>query len=425
MNIMIVGGGGREAAIAKKIKESKDVDKLYVLPGNAGMASYAECVDISVMDFDSILKFGQDNSIDFAVVAPDDPLVEGLVDLLEANDIRCFGPNKKAAIIEGSKSFSKRLMIDHNIPTASFAEFTDSQKAINYIKTQTYPLVIKADGLALGKGVAIVDNFLDAKKTVISYLDDHKFNHSSDKIIIEEFLEGPEISLLTFTDGKTLIPMVSSMDHKRIGDGDVGPNTGGMGAIAPNPYYTPMVEVECIRKILYPTILAMNKEGRTFKGCLYFGLILTKQGVKVIEYNCRFGDPETQVVLPLLKTDLLEIMMATRDERLNEIEVKWESKCAANVVAASKGYPITSTKDLEVEVNDISDDAYLYTAGVKNNSAGHLVTNGGRVLSITCIADELKDAIDECYRNMSQIDFKDKVVRSDIGHRALEYYRTK
>jgi phosphoribosylamine--glycine ligase len=421
MNIMIIGSGGREAAIAQKIKENKDVENLYVLPGNAGMQHYAQCIDIAAMDFDSILKFSKDSNIDFAIVAPDDPLVAGLVDLLEDNGIKCFGPNKKAAIIEGSKSFSKSLMKKYNIPTADYEEFTDSTEAIEYAKTSKYPLVIKADGLALGKGVSIVSTFEEAKETIISFLDDHKFSHSSDKIIIEEFLEGPEISLLTFTDGKNIAPMISSMDHKNIGEGDVGPNTGGMGAIAPNPFYTGDVAIECIRKILYPTMLAMNKEGRTFKGCLYFGLMLTQDGVKVIEYNCRFGDPETQVVLPLLKTDLLSIMMAVENETLGDLKVEFSEKSAANVVLASKGYPLTSTKDLVIKISDLTDDAYLYTAGVKMGEFNHLVTNGGRVLSVTCVEDKLEDAVKEAYKNIHQIFYKEKVYRSDIGHKALEY----
>lgn len=421
MNIMIIGSGGREAAIAQKIKENKEVENLYVLPGNAGMKHYATCIDINAMDFDSILKFAKDSDIDFAIVAPDDPLVGGLVDLLEDNSIKCFGPNKKAALIEGSKSFSKSLMKKYNIPTADYEEFTDSRSAIEYAKTSKYPLVIKADGLALGKGVSIVQSFEEAKDTIVSFLDDHKFSHSSDKIIIEEFLEGPEISLLTFTDGKTIAQMVSSMDHKNIGDGDKGPNTGGMGAIAPNPFYTGDVAIECIRKILYPTMLAMNSEGRTFKGCLYFGLMLTKDGVKVIEYNCRFGDPETQVVLPLLKTDLLQIMMAVADETLGELKVEFSEKSAANIVLASKGYPLTSTKDLVIKVSDLTKGAYLYSAGVKEGPHHHLVTNGGRVLSVTCVKDTLEAAVKECYKNVNHIFYKDKVYRSDIGHKALEY----
>lgn len=420
MNIMIIGAGGREAAIAKKVCESPLVNNIYALPGNPGMLSYATTIDIEVMDFESILTFAKENSIDFAIVAPDDPLVGGLVDVLEEANIKCFGPNKRAAIIEGSKSFSKKLMKDYNIPTAKYEEFVDSKKAINYAKTSDYPLVIKADGLALGKGVSIVNNFEDAKNTIISFLDEHKFNHSSEKIIIEEFLEGPEISLLTFTDGKTLIPMISSMDHKRIGDGDVGPNTGGMGAIAPNPYYSISVEKECIEKILYPTILAMKNENRIFKGCLYFGLILTKEGVKVIEYNCRFGDPETQVVLPLLKSDLLKIMIATRDEKLSELNVEWSKDFAATVVLASKGYPISSTKGIPISIKDLDSSSTLYTAGVTINENGILETNGGRVLCVTSVANTLEKAIKLAYENIDKcVDFSEKVYRKDIGKTAL------
>jgi len=417
---MIIGSGGREAAIAKKVSESPLVDDLYVLPGNPGMLSYATTIDIDVMDFDSILAFAKDYLIDFAIVAPDDPLVGGLVDLLEENGVKCFGPNKRAAIIEGSKSFSKKLMKDYNIPTADYEEFVDSEAALKYAKNSKYPLVIKADGLALGKGVSIVKDFEEAIATIISFLDEHKFKHSSDKIIIEEFLEGPEISLLTFTDGKTLVPMISSMDHKRIGDGDVGPNTGGMGAIAPNPYYSPLVEIECIRKILYPTILAMKKEGRVFKGCLYFGLILTKEGVKVIEYNCRFGDPETQVVLPLLKSDLVEIMIATRDEKLSDLDIKWSKDFAATVVLASKGYPLSSTKGLPISLKELDDSSTLYTAGVKMSDDGILESNGGRVLSVTSTASSLEKAIKLAYKNIDKcVDFSEKVYRKDIGKTAL------
>lgn len=420
MNIMIIGSGGREAAIAKSVSKSPLATSIYALPGNAGMSEYATLVDINVMDFDSILAFAKERAIDFAIVAPDDPLVGGLVDLLEENKIKCFGPNKRAAIIEGSKSFAKQLMSKYNIPTADSEEFINSSEALKYAKSSKYPLVIKADGLALGKGVSIVNNYEEAKETIISFLDEHKFNHSSDKIIIEEFLEGPEISLLTFTDGKTLIPMISSMDHKRIGDGDSGPNTGGMGAIAPNPYYTPLVEVDCIRKILYPTILAMNKENRCFKGCLYFGLMLTKDGLKVIEYNCRFGDPETQVVLPLLESDLLEIMIATRDEKLNTLDVKWSKDSSANIVLASKGYPLSSTKGLPITVKELDSSSTLYCAGVKKNDNGILETNGGRVLSVSSRAKSLEEAIKIAYKNIeNNVDFSEKVYRSDIGKVAL------
>lgn len=420
MNIMLIGSGGREAAIAKKVSESPLVDNLYVLPGNPGMQEFATCIAVDAMDFDSIVAFSKETLIDFAIVAPDDPLVGGLVDILEDNGVKCFGPNKRAAIIEGSKSFSKKLMKEYNIPTADYEEFIDSEGALKYAKTSKYPLVIKADGLALGKGVSIVKTYEEAKATIISFLDEHKFNHSSDKIIIEEFLEGPEISLLTFTDGKTLVPMISSMDHKRIGDGDVGPNTGGMGAIAPNPYYSPLVEIECIKTILYPTILAMKKENRVFKGCLYFGLILTKEGLKVIEYNCRFGDPETQVVIPLLKSDLLEIMIATRDEKLSDLEIKWSKDFAATVVLASKGYPLSSTKGIPILIKELDSSCTLYTAGVRMNNSGILETNGGRVLCVTSTADSLEKAIKLAYKNIEKsVDFSEKVYRSDIGKSAL------
>ena len=344
MKILVVGGGGREHAVIKKIKENKEVSEIFALPGNGGIASDAVCVDIKATDIEKIAEFAVENKIDYAIVTPDDPLVLGCVDLLEEKGISCFGPRKNAAIIEGSKVFSKNLMKKYNIPTAEYEVFTSAKEALEYIKTAPVPTVIKADGLALGKGVIIAQTRKEAEDAVISIMEDKKFGKSGDSIVIEEFLTGPEVSVLSFTDGKTVVPMVSSMDHKRAGDGDTGLNTGGMGTIAPNPYYTDSVAAECMEKIFLPTINAMNSENRTFKGCLYFGLMLTEKGPKVIEYNCRFGDPETQVVLPLLESDLLTVMKAVTDGKLSETEVKFKNQSACCVVMASKGYPVSYEK---------------------------------------------------------------------------------
>ena len=418
MKLLVVGGGGREHAIISKLKENKNVEKIYALPGNGGIAKDAECVNISATDIDSIVKFAVDNGIDYAVVAPDDPLVLGCVDELEAKGIPCFGPRKNAAIIEGSKVFSKNLMKKYGIPTAEYEVFDDSAKALEYVKTAPIPTVIKADGLALGKGVIIAQTREEAENAVKSIMNDKQFGKSGDKIVIEEFLTGPEVSVLSFTDGKTVVPMVSSMDHKRAGDNDTGLNTGGMGTIAPNPYYTKAVADECMEKIFLPTIKAMNTEGRTFKGCLYFGLMITENGPKVIEYNCRFGDPETQVVRPLLESDLLDIMMAVTEERLSDIEVKFRNESAACVVMASKGYPVSYEKGFEITIPEIL-EAKVFVAGAKLEN-GRLLTSGGRVLGVTATADTLKGAVEKAYGEVKKIHFENAYYRNDIGARAMK-----
>ena len=415
MKILVVGGGGREHAIIKKLKENKDIDKIYALPGNGGIAADAECVSIGATDIDGIVRFAVENSIDYAVVAP---LVLGCVDALEEKGIPCFGPRSEAAIIEGSKVFSKNLMKKYGIPTAAYEVFTDADKALEYIKTAPIPTVIKADGLALGKGVIIAQTREEAEDAVISIMKDKKFGKSGNSIVIEEFLEGPEVSVLSFTDGKTVVPMISSMDHKRAGDNDTGLNTGGMGTVAPNPYYTESVARECMDKIFIPTINAMNAEGRTFKGCLYFGLMITKDGPKVIEYNCRFGDPETQVVLPLLRSDLFTIMRAVTDGTLSETEVEFYDKNAACVIMASEGYPVAYEKGYEITIpDDIADCVFVAGAAHKD---GKLLTSGGRVLGVTAIADSLKEAVDASYGMVKRIHFDNAYYRSDIGKRALE-----
>ena len=418
MKILVVGGGGREHAIIKKLKQNKGVETIYALPGNGGIAKDAVCVDISATDIDGIVRFAVENKIDYAVVAPDDPLVLGCVDALEEKGIPCFGPRKNAAIIEGSKVFSKNLMKKYGIPTAQYEVFESSEDALKYIETAPVPTVIKADGLALGKGVIIAQTREEAKNAVISIMQDKQFGKSGDKIVIEEFLEGPEVSVLSFTDGKTVIPMVSSMDHKRAGDNDTGLNTGGMGTVAPNPYYTKSVADECMQKIFLPTIKAMNAEGRTFKGCLYFGLMITKDGPKVIEYNCRFGDPETQVVLPLLESDLLTVMQAVTSETLADTEVKFSEKSAACVIMASEGYPVKYEKGFEITIpEDLQADVFV--AGAKLTD-GKLLTNGGRVLGVTAIADSLKDALDKSYKAVEDINFDNAFYRRDIGAKALK-----
>ena len=417
MKILVVGGGGREHAIIKKLKENKDIDKIYALPGNGGIAADAECVAISATDIDGIVKFAYENGVDYAVVAPDDPLVLGCVDALEAHGIPCFGPRKNAAIIEGSKVFSKNLMKKYGIPTAAYEVFGDADAALSYLETAPIPTVIKADGLALGKGVIIADTREKAKEAVISIMRDKQFGKSGDQIVIEEFLEGPEVSVLSFTDGETVVPMISSMDHKRAGDGDAGLNTGGMGTIAPNPYYTEAVAAECMDKIFLPTIRAMKAEGRAFKGCLYFGLMITKDGPKVIEYNCRFGDPETQVVLPLLKSDLFTVMKAVTEGRLSETPVEFSDKYAACVIMASEGYPVKYAKGFEMTVpEDIADKVYIAGAALKD---GKLVTSGGRVLGVTAVADSLAQAIDDSYAMVQRVHFENAYYRHDIGKRAL------
>ena len=417
MKIMVVGGGGREHAIIKKIKENKEVTEIFALPGNGGMAKDATLVDIGAKDIEKIVEFAIENAIDYAVVAPDDPLVLGCVDALEEKGIPCFGPKGNAAIIEGSKVFSKNLMKKYGIPTAAYEVFNDMEKALEYLETAPIPTVIKADGLALGKGVIIATTREEAKAAVVSMMQDKMFGTSGDNIVIEEFLTGPEVSVLSFTDGKTVVPMISSMDHKRAGDNDTGLNTGGMGTIAPNPYYTKEVAEECMEKIFLPTIDAMNKEGRTFKGCLYFGLMLTPNGPKVIEYNCRFGDPETQVVLPLLESDLLTIMKATTNGTLAETEVKFSEKSACCVIMASKGYPVSYDKGFEMNIpEEIEGNVYVAGASLKD---GKLLTNGGRVLGVTAVEDNLKDAVKSSYALVKQISFDNAFYRNDIGAKAL------
>lgn len=417
MKILVIGSGGREHAIIKKIKQNKNVSEIYAIPGNGGIERDAICINIKSTDINAIKDFAKKNNIDYAIVTPDDPLVAGLVDALEEIKIPCFGPNKNAAIIEGSKVFAKNLMKKYKIPTAKYETFESYDKAIEYLKTAPMPTVIKADGLALGKGVIIAETKEKAFDTVKNIMKDKAFGKSGDRIVIEEFLEGVEVSILSFTDGKTIIPMISSMDHKRIGDKDTGLNTGGMGTIAPNPYYTKEIAKECFDKIFIPTISAMNKEGRTFKGCLYFGLMITKDGAKVIEYNCRFGDPETQVILPLLKSDLLDIMIATTNGNLDKVKVEFENKSAACIIMASEGYPLEYKKGFAINIpKDIIERVYF--AGVKKENE-KLLTNGGRVLGITNIADTLEKAIKLSYEDAKQISFEGAYYRKDIGEKAL------
>jgi len=418
MKILVVGGGGREHAIIKKLKENKTVTENFATPGNGGIAKDATCVDIGAKEIDKIVAFAVENAIDYAVVAPDDPLVLGCVDALEEKGIPCFGPRANAAIIEGSKVFSKNLMKKYNIPTAAYEVFTDMDAAISYLETAPIPTVIKADGLALGKGVIIAETREDAKAAVKSMMSDKVFGKSGDQIVIEEFLTGPEVSVLAFTDGKTVKPMISSMDHKRAGDNDTGLNTGGMGTVAPNPYYTADIAKVCMETIFLPTIAAMNAEGRTFKGCLYFGLMLTPNGPKVIEYNCRFGDPETQVVLPLLESDLLTVMQATTNGTLAETEVKFADKNACCVIMASKGYPTAYEKGFEMTVPEaIWNNVYVAGAALKD---GKLLTNGGRVLGATAVADTLENAINEAYKMVETIHFDNAYYRHDIGAKAMK-----
>ncbi|MCD8037234.1 MAG: phosphoribosylamine--glycine ligase [Clostridiales bacterium] len=417
MKIMVVGGGGREHAIIKKLKENKTVEKIYALPGNGGIAVDAECVNIGAKDIEGITKFAKENTIDYAVVAPDDPLVLGAVDSLEAAGIPCFGPRANAAIIEGSKIFSKNLMKKYGIPTAAYEVFDNVTDSLEYLETCKYPTVVKADGLALGKGVIIAENKEEAVKAVFSMMEDKIFGDSGTRIVIEEFLTGPEISVLSFTDGNVVVPMISSMDHKRALDNDEGLNTGGMGTVAPNPYYTKEVADECMEKIFLPTIKAMNEEGRTFKGCLYFGLMITSDGPKVIEYNCRFGDPETQVVLPLLESDLLTVMQAVTNGTLADTEVKFSDENACCVILASKGYPVKYESGFEIVLPE-TDDGVIYVAGAKKDG-DKLLSAGGRVLGVTATAPTLKEAIDKAYALTAKVKFDNGYCRKDIGKRAL------
>ena len=421
MKILVVGGGGREHAIIKKLKENPNVTEIFACPGNGGIAKDATCVDIGAKDIPAITDFAVENKIDFCVVAPDDPLVLGCVDALEAKGIPCFGPNKNAAIIEGSKVFSKNLMQKYNIPTADYAVFADPKEVIEYIrKKNEFPTVIKADGLALGKGVIIAQNLEEAEDAVKSIMEDKMFGESGNHVVVEEFLTGPEVSVLAFTDGKAMVPMVSSMDHKRALDGDKGLNTGGMGTVAPNPYYTKEIADTCMETIFLPTMRAMNAEGRTFKGCLYFGLMLTPKGPKVIEYNCRFGDPETQVVLPLLKTDLLTVMQAVHDETLSALPVEFSDEAAACVIVASGGYPKSYKKGCVMDFGKAEElpDVTVYHAGTALKD-GTLVTSGGRVLGVTATGKDLETALQKAYAAVEEIHFDGAFYRKDIGQRAL------
>ena len=418
MKLLVVGGGGREHALIKKLKENPRVTEVYALPGNGGIARDATCVDIGAKDIDGIVRFARENAIDFAVVAPDDPLVLGAVDALAEAGIPAFGPRANAAVIEGSKVFAKNLMKKYGIPTARYEVFDDAAAALAYLESAPIPTVIKADGLALGKGVIIATTRKEAQDAVRAMMEEHTFGASGDRIVIEEYLEGPEVSVLSFTDGKTIVPMVSSMDHKRAGDGDTGLNTGGMGTVAPNPYYTPAVAERCMQEIFLPTVRAMNAEGRTFRGCLYFGLMLTKDGPKVIEYNCRFGDPETQVVLPLLETDLLTVMQATVDGTLTPDLVRFRAGHACCVIMASEGYPAHYEKGYPITLpEEVLPSVYFAGAARKD---GETVTAGGRVLGVTAVADTLAEAVTAAYEKVGQIHFENAYFRHDIGARALK-----
>ena len=418
MKILVVGGGGREHAIIKSLKKNPDVTEIFAAPGNGGIAKDATCVAIGATEIDKIVAFAVENAIDYCVVAPDDPLVLGCVDALNEKGIPCFGPKANAAIIEGSKVFSKNLMKKYGIPTAEYEVFDNMEAALAYLETAPVPTVIKADGLALGKGVIIAQTREEAVQAVRDMMKSHVFGASGDHIVIEEFLTGPEVSVLAFTDGNCVKPMVSSMDHKRAGDNDTGLNTGGMGTVAPNPCYTPDVAERCMQEIFLPTIAAMNAEGRTFKGCLYFGLMITPKGPKVIEYNCRFGDPETQVVLPLLESDLLTVMQACTDGTLAETEVKFANRHACCLILASAGYPQSYKKGFEITFTEEAEQA-TFVAGAKLDS-GRLVTSGGRVTGTTAIADSLEEAIKEAYRIAQGVRFENSYCRSDIGQRALQ-----
>lgn len=418
MNILVVGGGGREHAVIKTLKKNKSVEKIYALPGNGGIAQDAECYSVKATDVAGIAEFAKSHAVDFAVVTPDDPLVLGCVDALEELGIPCFGPKKNAAIIEGSKVFSKDLMKKYGIPTAESRTFTDADEAIAYLKAGEFPAVIKADGLALGKGVVIAQSFQEAENAVREIMCDKVFGASGNSILVEEFLTGPEVSVLSFTDGKTVVPMVSSMDHKRAHDNDEGLNTGGMGTVAPNPFFTEEIARECMEKIFLPTVNAMNAEGRTFKGCLYFGLMLTPKGPKVIEYNCRFGDPETQVVLPLLESDLLEIMIAVNKGTLTADMVRFRKGAACCVVLASDGYPKSYKSGYEITLPKTKENEHIFVAGAKKEGE-KLLTAGGRVLGAVAAADTLQEAVDGAYALAAKIKFQNAYMRRDIGKRAL------
>ena len=418
MKVLVIGGGGREHAIIQKLKENARITELFALPGNYGMADAAQCVNIAATDIEGITQWARQNNPDFAVVTPDDPLALGCVDALEAIGIPCFGPNKAAAQIEASKVFAKNLMKKYHIPTADYAVFEDVESAKEYIRAnKRYPVVIKADGLALGKGVSIACDEVQAMDALHAAMEQKVFGESGARVVIEEYLEGPEVSVLAFTDSKTLVPMVSSMDHKRALDGDEGPNTGGMGTVAPNPFYTKEMADVCMETIFLPTIRAMKAEGREFRGCLYFGLMITRDGPKVIEYNCRFGDPETQVVLPLLESDLLTVMRAVTEGKLAECEVKFRDAHACCVVLASKGYPLNYEKGYEITIPDeVKGHVFVAGAALKD---GKLVTSGGRVLGVTAVADTLPEAVKEAYAMAETVTFGNRYMRKDIGARAL------
>ncbi len=418
MNILVIGGGGREHAVIKTLKKSRDCGKIWCLPGNGGIAADAECVPVKATDIEGIAAFASEKKPDFAVVTPDDPLCMGLVDRLESLGIPCFGPRANAAIIEGSKVFSKNLMKKYGIPTAESRVFTDADEALAYLKTHAYPAVVKADGLALGKGAIIVNSYAEAEKAIRGMMVEKVFGESGSRVLVEEFLTGPEVSVLSFTDGETVVPMVSSMDHKRAQTGDRGLNTGGMGTVAPNPYYTEEIAARCMKEIFLPTVNAMKKEGRPFRGCLYFGLMLTPEGPKVIEYNCRFGDPETQVVLPLLQSDLLKIMMACRNGTLAEAEVKFSSGAACCVVLASEGYPQKYDTGYEISLPETGEGEEIFVAGARL-SEGKLLTSGGRVLGAVAVAPTLKEAVERAYALSDKIAFANAYKRADIGGRAL------
>ena len=421
MKLLVVGGGGREHAIIKKLKENPEVEKIYALPGNGGIAADAECIPIGAKDIEAIVAFALEQQVDYAVVAPDDPLVLGAVDALNEKGIPCFGPRAAAAQIEGSKVFAKDLMKKYGIPTAAYESFDDAAAALRYLDTAEMPIVVKADGLALGKGVIIAQTREEARQAVVSMMEEGMFGQSGSRVVIEEFLTGPEVSVLSFTDGETVVPMVSSMDHKRARDNDQGLNTGGMGTVAPNPYYTEAVAAQCMEEIFLPTIRAMKAEGRPFQGCLYFGLMLTPKGPKVIEYNCRFGDPETQVVLPLLESDLLTVMRATTEGTLAQTEVKFSDKSACCVILASEGYPQKYQSGFEMT---IAPEAlpHAFVAGAKL-ADGKLLTSGGRVIGLTAVEDTLPQAIDRAYQLAGMVHFENAYCRRDIGARAMKAFK--
>ena len=419
MNLLVVGGGGREHAIIHKLRENPDINLIFCLPGNGGIAAEADCVPIGAKELDGIIDFAGAHDIDFAIVAQDDPLALGCVDRLHALGIPCFGPEARAARIESSKVFAKNLMKKYGIPTADYETFDDPQAALDYLERAQYPLVVKADGLALGKGVLICQDRSEAQAAIRQIMVDRSFGDSGSQVVIERFLTGPEVSVLSFTDGKTIVPMVSSMDHKRAGDGDTGLNTGGMGTVAPNPYYTPEIAQQCMDRIFLPTVRAMAAEGCPFKGCLYFGLMLTEEGPMVIEYNCRFGDPETQVVLPLLKTDLLTIMEAVERETLDQVKVEWREGAAACVILASGGYPVAYEKGKPISIpEDLPENVTVYHAGDKLTTQG-LITSGGRVLGVTATGADLRAALSDAYAAAERIHFDGAFMRRDIGRRAL------